>query len=400
MPKWKLSSISQQESVFWVFFKLGLTSFGGPIAHLSYFHHAFVRKRAWLSEKEYADVVALCQFLPGPASSQVGMTIGLMRAGWRGMFAAWSGFTLPSALFMAALGVGYQMGNQYISPGLLHGLNMVAVAVVAQAIWSMATKFCQKRAHWLLALGSTIFLLKVQGPFAQIAALSVAALVGIFLPNQDPKIAQTLPSTSFSRLQVLIPGFLLIGLLVILPMLANTLDQPRLEAGSSFFRSGALVFGGGHVVLPLLESATVSQGWVSQDVFLAGYGAAQALPGPLFTYSAYLGASIQPFAGMRGLGAAICLIAIFAPSFLLVLALWPMWHRLRQITRVQAAFSGLNAAVVGLLMAAWLNPICSQTIRHPGDVVWALLGGVALINLKWPTWLIVILFGLIGWLLP
>lgn len=384
--------------IFLVFLRLGLTSFGGPIAHLGYFRDEFVARRRWLSEHSYADLVALCQFLPGPASSQVGMALGLLRHGYRGALAAWAGFTLPSALILILFALGLSGHGLVISAGALHGLKVVAVAVVAQAVWGMARNLCTdtKRVS-IMAIAACLVLLSPSA-LAQVGVIACAAVVGmcLFKPTQA-KEHDPLP-VKVSQQAGAIWLAIFFALLVGLPMLVALTQNQAVADVDAFFRSGALVFGGGHVVLPLLQAAVVPTGWVNNDAFLAGYGAAQAVPGPLFTFAAFLGASMQ--VGPSGwLGGLLCLIAIFSPSFLLVTGALPFWEQLRRNVRTQAALAGVNAAVVGLLLAALYHPVWTSAIRQPGDFGLALAALVALIFWRLPPWLVVISCGAVGWLL-
>ncbi|MBD8623414.1 chromate efflux transporter [Pseudomonas sp. CFBP 13727] len=385
-------------SVFLVFLRLGLTSFGGPIAHLGYFREEFVARRRWLSERSYVDLVALCQFLPGPASSQVGIGLGLSRAGFSGAVAAWAGFTLPSAIILVLFAKGVSTWGSAFPSGLLHGLKIVAVAVVAQAVWGMARNLCTDVPRVTIAAFSACAALLWPNPMGQIGVIVCAAVVGLTLhkPAQG-QAAESLP-ISISRKVGVISLVVFFSLLAGLPLLMEALPSQTLSMVHDFYRAGSLVFGGGHVVLPLLQTATVPNGWVANDTFLAGYGVAQAVPGPLFTFAAFLGASmnVQPSGWV---GASVCLIAIFAPSFLLVIGVLPFWEQLRHSFRTQAALSGVNAGVVGLLLAALYNPVWTSAILKPQDFGLALIALVALMFWKAPPWLVVLGSGLIGWLL-
>lgn len=385
-------------SVFLVFLRLGLTSFGGPIAHLGYFREEFVARRRWLSERSYVDLVALCQFLPGPASSQVGIGLGLSRAGFSGAVAAWAGFTLPSAIILVLFAKGVSTWGSAFPSGLLHGLKIVAVAVVAQAVWGMARNLCTDVPRVTIAAFSACAALLWPNAMGQIGVIVCAAVVGLTLlkPAQG-QAAESLP-ISISRKVGVISLVVFFSLLAGLPLLMEALPSQTLSMVHDFYRAGSLVFGGGHVVLPLLQTATVPNGWVANDIFLAGYGVAQAVPGPLFTFAAFLGASmnVQPSGWV---GASVCLIAIFAPSFLLVIGVLPFWEQLRHSFRTQAALSGVNAGVVGLLLAALYNPVWTSAILKPQDFGLALIALVALMFWKAPPWLVVLGSGLIGWLL-
>lgn len=371
-----------------IFLRLGLTSFGGPIAHLAYFRDEFVTRRRWLGERGYADLVALCQFLPGPASSQVGMALGLSRAGYAGALAAWVGFTMPSAIALILLAQGIASHADVIPSGALHGLKVVAVAVVAQAVWGMARTLCPDAARvTFMAIAAGLVLL-VPSAWGQVGVIAAAAIAGLLLlepaRSGDP---DALPVTVSPRAGLAWLA-LFFALLVGLPLLAALVPSQALAVVDAFYRAGSLVFGGGHVVLPLLQAEVVPPGWVGNDRFLAGYGAAQAVPGPLFTFAAFLGASMN--AALAGwLGGMLCLVAIFAPSFLLVAGAMPFWERLRRNVRARAALAGINAAVVGLLLAALYRPVWTSAIHQPQDLGLALVALVALMAWKLPPWLVV-----------
>lgn len=383
--------------VFLIFLRLGLTSFGGPIAHLGYFRAEFVTKRQWLSDESYADLVALCQFLPGPASSQVGMCIGLSRAGFPGVLAAWMGFTLPSALVLILFAQGMRLWGDSLPAGLLHGLKLVAVAVVAQAVWGMSRTFCTDRPRTAVAGLACAVILLWPSAWIQIAVIAFAALGGLLLFRPDaPEGHDPLPIAVGQRTALaLLAGFF--GLLIGLPLLERLAPGQATAMASSFYRTGSLVFGGGHVVLPLLQAEVVPRGWLANDAFLAGYGAAQAVPGPLFTFAAFLGAAAgdRPNGWTGGL---LCLVAIFLPSFLLVTGALPFWERLRQNRRTRAALAGINAAVVGLLLAALYRPVWLGAVYSPLD--FSLVLGALLLLMVWklPPWLVVLLSGAAGWL--
>lgn len=385
-------------SVFLIFLRLGLTSFGGPIAHLGYFRDEFVTRRRWLSERSYADLVALCQFLPGPASSQVGMALGLSRSGYAGALAAWAGFTLPSALALIGFALGLSNYGDALSPGALHGLKVVAVAVVAQAVWGMARKLCTDVARITIMAIATCVVLLAPSAWAQVGMIAAAGVAGLLLfkPAQDGA-HDSLPLTVSHRAGV-IWLTLFFALLVGLPVLAQLMPGHTMAMVDAFFRAGALVFGGGHVVLPLLQAEVVPTGWVGNEAFLAGYGATQAAPGPLFTFAAFLGASMRatPSGWIGGL---ICLLAIFLPSFLLVVGALPFWEQLRRSMRTQAALAGVNAAVVGILLAALYQPVWTSAIFKPQDFGLAVVALVALMFWKLPPWLVVVGSGAAGWLL-
>ena len=381
--------------VLLVFLRLGLTSFGGPVAHIGYFREELVVRRRWLDEASYADLVALCQFLPGPASSQVGIGIGTARAGMLGGLAAWVGFTTPSALALALFAFSVTALGATADSPWLQGLKVVAVAVVAQAVWGMATKLAPDRLRATIAIVAAIVLLLVNTALAQLAVLGLAGLIGWRLLGE--------PSGELSSpLTIRIPRWvayccwaLLAGLLLGLPLLRQASDSPVIALFDSFFRVGALVFGGGHVVLPLLQAEVVPPGWVSEAQFIAGYGAAQAVPGPLFTFAAYLGA-ISGAAPGGWLGAALAIVAISLPSFLLLYGVLPFWEGLRRRNAVQAALRGVNAAVVGLLLAALYNPVITSAIGGPADLALALAAYALLVFWKIPPWAVVALTALGG----
>jgi len=376
--------------VLLVFLRLGLTSFGGPIAHLGYFHDEFVSRRRWLDEKTYADLVALCQFLPGPASSQVGIAIGLSRAGYAGALAAWLGFTTPSAIAMVlfAFGVG-ALGNA-LGGGWLHGLKVAAVAVVAQAVLAMMRSLTPDRARATLAVAATALVLAVPTAWGQIGAIIISGLVGLAMFRGAPPADHVSLPHPVSRTVGAVALAVFFALLLGLPLLAAAIPSQGLTLFEAFYRAGSLVFGGGHVVLPLLQAAVVPPGWVTNDAFLAGYGAAQAVPGPLFTFAAYLGAVMGPPPNGWA-GAGICLIAIFLPSFLLVIGALPFWEELRRRAAAQAALAGVNAAVVGLLLAALYNPVWTAGITSAGDFALAVAAFLLLFMWQTPPWLVVAL---------
>jgi len=377
-------------TVFKVFLKLGLTSFGGPIAHLGYFREEFVARRQWLDDRAYADLVALCQFTPGPTSSKVGMGIGLAAAGLPGALAAWLAFTAPSAvaLFLFACGVGAFGDN--LDAGWLHGLKVAAVAVVAQAVWGMARNLCPDAPRFTLAVAAALITMLWPTSLGQIAAIAVGAIAGCaFLGAKIDDVRADL-HISLGKTAGAVSLALFFGLLAGLPVAAALYPGQPLALFDSFYRAGSLVFGGGHVVLPLLQSEVVPPGWISNDAFLAGYGAAQAVPGPLFTFAAYLGALMQP--GPNGWqGALLCVVAIFLPGFLLTTGVLPFWSDLRRIGPVRAALTGVNAAVVGLLLAALYHPVWTSAIRAPLDFGFALAVFAMLMFWKMPPWLVVVL---------
>ncbi len=385
-------------SIFRIFLRLGLTSFGGPVAHLAYFRDEFVTRRGWLGERAYADLVALCQFLPGPASSQVGLALGLSRAGYAGAFAAWAGFTLPSAILLVLFAQGLAGYGEAVPPGLLHGLKVVAVAVVAQAVWGMGRSLCTDARRLAVMAAACVAVLLAPSAWGQVGVIAAAGVAGLALfPQTPPADAEALPLAAGRRAGLAWLALFFV-LLFGLPLLAQLTPVRTLALVDAFYRAGALVFGGGHVVLPLLQAEVVPPGWVSGEHFLAGYGAAQAVPGPLFTFAAFLGAAMNE-APSGWHGAAVCLLAIFAPAFLLVAGALPFWARLRGNGRMQAALAGINAAVVGLLLAALYQPVWTGAIHRPADFALALLALLALMVWKLPPWLVVAGSGLLGWAL-
>jgi len=385
--------------VFLAFLRLGLTSFGGPVAHLGYYRTEFVQRRRWLDDRAYADLVALCQFLPGPASSQAGMALGLGRAGMAGALAAWVGFTLPSAAIMAALGLGVAGigpgAGGALGGGLLIGLKAVAVAIVAQALWGMARSLAPDPPRLTLAVAAAALVVAVPGPGGQVGAIVLGGLAGwAFLAGQAQGSDAPLP-VRVGRGTAVAALALFAVLLVGLPLAAGEAGRPWLHQADSFYRAGALVFGGGHVVLPLLEAELVGPGWVGRDAFVAGYGAAQAVPGPLFTFAAYLGAVADP--GPGGLaGALVCLVAVFLPGFLLVVGALPFWAGLRRAAWAQAVLAGINAAVVGLLLAALYDPVWIVGVVSGTTFLLAVAAGVALVAWRLPPWLVVLATGAAG----
>lgn len=383
--------------IFLVFLRLGLTSFGGPVAHLGYFREAFVSRRRWLSEARYVELIALCQFLPGAASSQVGMAIGLSQAGYRGALAAWVGFTLPSAVFLMLFAQGISGHGDALASGALHGLKIVAAAVVAQAVWGMASTLCPDMPRRLLMVIAACAAFLLPGAWGQLVVILGAGLAGCTLLEPVENAAQdTLPidiSPQAGALWLALFVVLLLGL----PVLAHLLENQLLGLLDAFYRTGSLVFGGGHVMLPLLQAEVVANGWVGSDLFLAGYGATQAVPGPLFTFAAFLGSAMQtPLSGWAG--GLLCLLAIFAPSFLLLVGVLPFWARLRTRPRVQAAMLGVNAGVVGLLLATLYQPVGTSAILSLWDFALAVVALIALMVCKLPPWLVVLAGAAVGWL--
>jgi chromate transporter len=385
-------------AVFLAFLRLGLTSFGGPVAHIGYFHDEFVVRRKWLDERAYADLVALCQFLPGPASSQVGIGVGLSRAGLPGAVAAWTAFTMPSAIALILFGYGVTEFGDAVGSGALHGLKVVAVAVVAQAVWTMARNLCPDAKRATLAALATIGVLAVPSPLVQAGAIVVGGLVGWAILRADTPTDHVDLSVRVNRGGAIAALALFFAGLIGLPVLASAYPSQTMALIDSFYRSGSLVFGGGHVVLPLLQSEVVPPGWVSKDAFLAGYGAAQAVPGPLFSFAAYLG-TVMTGAPNGIVGGLICLLAIFAPSFLLVIGAMPFWDALRRVGAVRGALLGVNAVVVGLLLAALYDPVWTSAILSAADFGLALAAFTLLVFWKTPPWLVVILTALGGWAL-
>jgi chromate transporter len=378
--------------VFLAFLRLGLTSFGGPVAHLGYFRQDIVERRRWLDERAYVDLVALAQFLPGPSSSEVGIGIGLVRAGLPGALAAWAGFTLPSAIALTLFAFGIEQLAPAAGAGWLHGLKVAAVAVVAQAVWGMAQTMAAGRSRATLAVAAAVIVLFSPTTAGQLSAIGSGAVLGAFLFRRDGPPAQSRLVAQVGR------GTAVVCLVAFFVLLAAALLAAGLPRGSgqtlavfgAFYRAGSLVFGGGHVVLPLLQAAVVPPGWVTDNAFLAGYGAAQAVPGPLFTFAAFLGAvSSVPPNGIAG--AALALAAIFLPAFLLVIGVLPFWQVLRTRPAAQAALNGVNAAVVGLLAAALYNPVWRSAITEPGDFALALAAFLLLTVWRTPPWLVVVL---------
>jgi chromate transporter len=373
--------------IFLIFLRLGLTSFGGPVAHLGYFRDEFVGRRRWLDERAYADLVALCQFLPGPASSQVGLAIGLARGGFAGALAAWTGFTLPSALLMVACALGFGLAGEASEAGWLAGLKVAAVAVVAHAVWSMGRVLTPDPPRLSLAVAAAALVLAHPSVVGQVAAIALGALAGLALRYREDQDTGAALDISVRR-SVAIACLVLFALLLLtLPLAVVASGDSLLGLFDSFYRAGALVFGGGHVVLPLLKAETVPA-LVSEDVFLAGYGAAQAVPGPLFTFAAYLGAAMTT-GGAFWLTALIALVAIFLPSFLLVGGILPFWESLRRRASARAALTGVNAAVVGLLLAALYDPVWRAGIRDGGDFALLALCLLLLAAWRWPSWAVV-----------
>lgn len=373
--------------------RLGFTSFGGPVAHLGYFHEEYVRRRKWMDEKSYADLVALCQFLPGPASSQVGMGIGIMRAGVLGGMVSFLGFTLPSvvalvlfALFLQRLGV--------TDAGWIHGLKIVAVAVVGHAILGMAQKLTPDLKRKAIALFALVVILMWQTAFSQVVVILLSALIGFLLYKHHSSDQEARVKIPISRRLAVICLSIFFGLLILLPIIREATTLEWVALFDSFYRSGALVFGGGHVVLPLLEREFVPTGWLTEEQFLAGYGAAQAVPGPLFTFAAYIGAVINGWKGGM-----LATVAIFLPAFLLITGALPFWDSLRQNPKIKGALMGVNAAVVGILIAAFYHPIWTSSILAPVDFALAAILFSMLVFWKLPPWMVVVTGALGGFLI-
>jgi len=391
-----MSAERTASEVFAAFLKLGFTSFGGPIAHLGYFRNEFVERRKWLDEPAYADLVALCQFLPGPASSQVGFCIGILRGNglWGGL-AAWFAFTMPSALILFAFAMGAAVFSGPVAEGFLHGLKLVAVAVVAQAIWGMSQSLTPDRTRAGIALAAIAMVVLVGGSFGQIAAIALGACAGLWFCRVEVAPMSGHLNFSVSRQAGIVALILFAAFFLIPPLIVSATGSQALALFDAFYRAGALVFGGGHVVLPLLQAEVVAPGWVSNETFLAGYGLTQAVPGPLFTFAAYLGALAGP--APNGLaGAVIALAALALPGLLLVYGMLPFWDAMRARPAAQAAMRGTNAAVVGILGAALYNPVFASAVLTPRDFALALAGFLLLTVWKLPPWVVVLLLAVAG----
>jgi chromate transporter len=374
-----------------IFTWLGLTCFGGPIAHLAYFRAEFVDRRRWLSERAYADLVGLCQFLPGPASSKLGFSLGLMRAGYAGGLAAWLGFTAPSAILLVLFAYGARnFSDTVLGHALFHSLKLVAVAIVAQAVWSMARALCPDRQRASIAIGSAVLVLAVPRSISQITAIAFGAMLGLWYCRQA---AESVPEPLHFPVSRRAGTLSLAAFALLLALSFSHANNALLTLFYAFYRSGALVFGGGHVVLPLLSEAVVKPGWLDQESFLAGYGAAQAVPGPLFSVAAYIGAVAKPAGGIGG--SVIALVGIFLAGILLHVAALPFWSQLRSATPVQAAMRGINAAVVGLLAAALYQPVWTSAILTKMDFAVALTSFILLTVWKAPA-LLVVLFTVVA----
>ena len=385
-----MASIAKENllSIFGAFLKLGTTSFGGPIAHLGYLRAEFVERRKWIDDKAYADLVALCQFLPGHASSQVGFALGVSRRGLLGGLVAWLGLTAPSAIIMIAFAYGAQLLPGSGTSGWLHGLKLAAVAIVAQAVGSLGSQLCPDRVRASFAIVAAVLVLVLPGPLVQLSAIAVGAILGWrFLARNDiPEIQAAFGS---SRKLSWIAWTIFISLLVLLPIAARMANDYPLSLFDSFYRTGSFVFGGGHVVLPLLHEEVVPRGWISDGDFLAGYGVAQVVPGPLFTFAAYVGAAAngQPNGWIGGL---IALVAIFLPGFLLVLGALPYWDQLRKRPAIRAAMDGVNAVVVGILLAALYDPIFMSSVHVSSDLAVALAAFAMLVFWRLsPLWVVI-----------
>jgi chromate transporter len=382
------------------FLKLGCISFGGPVAHLGYFRQEFVERRRWVNDATFGDIVALCQFLPGPASSQTVFALGMQRGGLMGAVVASVCFTTPSAVLMILFAYGVTAIGDLRNAGWLHGLKLAAVAVVAQAVWNMGRTLCPDRPRITLALAAAAVLLLVPGALAQVAVIAAGGLTGWMIFRHEISIQGDPPARLarhhwWAAVTLIACG----AMLLILPAIAAALDQRELRVFDSFYRAGSLVFGGGHVVLPLLRAEVVPPGWIGDDAFLAGYGAAQALPGPLFTFAAYLGTIIE--GGERAWGGGLmCLFAIFLPAWLLIGGALPFWQLLRNKAWTQAALRGANAAVVGVLLAALYNPVAREAVTGARDIALVIAAFAALEVWRVPPWLAVIVAAAIGqWVL-
>jgi chromate transporter len=385
-PKKQRNSILE---VLGVATRLGFTSFGGPTAHLGYFREEYVHRRKWLDEKAYADLVALCQFLPGPASSQVGIAIGMIRAGLPGAIASWIGFTIPSIFILVLFALVVKRFPMQ-ETGWLHGLLVVAVAVVAQAVWGMAKTLAPDRPRRAIAILSAMAVVMWQTALSQILIIGMAGLIGWWLLPKNPVSESMSFRVPLGRKAALFSWGLFFALLFLLPLMRQISSLQWVAMLDSFYRTGSLVFGGGHVVLPFLQAEVVQTGWTSSDQFLAGYGAAQAVPGPLFTFATFLGSVISGWSG-----ALLATVAIFLPSFLLIFGALPFWDWIRKKSSFQSALSGINAAVVGILLAALYDPVWTKAIQTPADFCLALISFGLLVIWKLPPWAVV-LFSAVG----
>ncbi|MCL9685259.1 chromate efflux transporter [Legionella maioricensis] len=392
---WSNNRFFRAIDVFLIFLRLGLTSFGGPVAHLGYFREEFVERRQWLNEHAYSDLVALCQLLPGPASSQVGIAIGLSRAGYLGAVVSWLGFTLPSALILVLIAFGLTKIGNALDAGWLHGLKIIAVAVVAQAVWQMSKTLCPDLIRKLFAVVAALIAVLFPNAWGQVGVILSGGLIGWLLLKNAPLFPHVHLPIKISKCSGIIALSLFFTLLILLPLLSASTHNNFFYICEGFFRAGSLVFGGGHVVLPLLQSVVVPAGLITNELFLAGYGAAQAGPGPLFSFAAYLGAILK-LAPNGLLGASTCLIAIYLPSFLIVIGVLPFWEQLRRYQAMKQAMQGINAVVVGLLLAALYNPVWTNAIYNAVDFCVA-LGAFLLLNFwKFPSWVVVLIGAGIG----
>lgn len=384
--------------IFSVFLRLGFTSFGGPVAHLGYFHQEFVVKKKWITDQVYAELVALCQFLPGPASSQVGMAIGFSRGGLVGAILAWLGFTLPSFFILVLFGLGISSFASDPNVWWIHSLKIVAVSVVAHAVYNMAKKLCPDLARKLMALASALVVLLLPSAYIQLVVMAAAALMGVFLLKSNSKTQDKAHHFKcFPKQSLLFLSFFAI-IAISLPLLREIYPQQWIKLADSFYRAGTLVFGGGHVVLPLIQSEVVSPGWVSKDLFMAGYGLAQAIPGPLFAFSAFLGAVSHPSPNGWA-GASLCLLAAFLPAFLLIIGALPLWDKLTSSKKAMSAVMGINASVVGLLLSAFCTPVWTSAIFNIQDFLLASGAFLLLEFRRMSSWLVVILVVFTSYLL-
>ena len=384
--------------IFWAFLVLGATAFGGPVAHFGYFRTEFVDRRRWIDERGFADLVSLCQFLPGPASSQTGIAIGMIQRGWLGGIAAWLGFTTPAAIIMIGLGFGLSFAETAAGQGIVHGLKLAAVAVVANALWGMARNACGDAVRASFAAIACVVILFAGAAWFQLLVIAAAAIAGSLILRDSPLDTSDGPSSSGNRVVGLLLLAVFLLLLLGLPVLAESVKSGNLDAFTGLYRVGALVFGGGHVVLPLLEAEVVPTGWTSTDAFLAGYGAAQAIPGPMFALTGYLGNVINPGNGYLGgwTGGLLAIVAVFLPSFLLLGATLPYWDALRSRARIRSALSGVNAAVVGLLLAVLFTPVWTSSVRDSSDFATVVVAVVLLAVWRLPPWLVVMLAAVAG----
>ncbi len=384
--------------IFLAFLTLGVTAFGGPVAHIGYFRTEFVERRKWIDGDQFQDLIALCQFLPGPMSSQVGFAIGMLRGRILGGLAAWLGFTAPSAVLMIGLGVGTNLFESGLPVSLVHGLKLAAVAIVAWAMWQMARTACTDVVRMGLTAAACLIMLFTNLVWIQVGVIAAAAIAGRLLIKPKAAAVSASEGVPFSRTFAMVSAGILVGALIALPIAAAFVDFAALDVFSSFFRVGSLVFGGGHVVLPLLQAEVVPPGWVDGDTFLAGYGAAQALPGPMFSFAGYLGAVAAPGVTSPGgwLVGLIALFAVFLPSFLILTAALPYWQSLRAKPALRTALAGVNAAVVGLLLAVFIDPVWTSSVLAPSDVTIVVVGVALLAWRKMPVWLIVVLSAAAG----